>query len=133
MQPHILKSVVNNEGKTVHTYEAKEGAIQPQISASSLSTVQNALREVVTDGTARSAFRNYPTAVAGKTGTAQMTGKDDYGWFVGYAPADDPQYCVVVIVEQSGASAVTAPAARQIFEQLFGQEVQHITATDNPR
>jgi len=133
MKPHILESLISNSGQTAMTYKPEKEKVQPKVSASSVATIQSALREVITDGTARSAFRNYQTPVAGKTGTAQVLGKDDYGWFVGYAPANDPKYCVVVMVEQSGASAVTAPAARQIFEQLFGQHVEHITATDNPR
>ncbi|MCL2881645.1 MAG: penicillin-binding protein 2 [Coriobacteriia bacterium] len=135
MTPHILKSVANNEGQTISAYAPKPEATQPTASASSLATLHTALFDVTTasNGTAHSAFRSYQTEVAGKTGTAQVLGKDDYGWFVGYAPANDPQYCVAVMIEQAGESSVTAPAARQIFEALFGQKSEHIVANDTSR
>ncbi|MCL2332521.1 MAG: penicillin-binding protein 2 [Actinomycetia bacterium] len=135
MKPHILQSIANNEGKTVYTYKPQKEKLQPAVSASSLATLHEALIDVTTGahGTARKTFRYYEPTVAGKTGTAQVLGKDDYGWFVGYAPADDPQYCVAVIVEQAGESSVTAPAARQIFEALFGQQVEPIITDDTSR
>ena len=135
MVPHILDSIENNQGQTVYTYKPQKEKTQPNVSASSLATIHGALEDVTTagNGTATSAFRTYQTPVAGKTGTAQVLGKDDYGWFVGYAPANDPKYCVAVMIEQAGESSVTAPAARQIFEALFGQKVEHIVANDTSR
>jgi len=133
MRPHILNTLTSNKGKVLFTYKPKKEKTQPKVSASSLATIRTALRAVVTSGTAKSAFRTYQTPVAGKTGTAQVAGKDDYTWFVGYAPADNPQYCVLVLIEQSGETSVAAPAALQIFEQLFGQQVEHIIANDSGR
>lgn len=135
MRPHILQSVANNEGQIVRTYTPQKEKTQPQVSGYSLATIRGALLDVTTsaNGTAHSAFRTYQTAVAGKTGTAQVQGKDDYGWFVGFAPAAAPQYCVAVIIEQAGESSVTAPAARQIFEALFGQKSEQIIANDSGR
>lgn len=66
--------------------------------------------------------------VCGKTGTAQVTmGRrviDHVTWFVSFAPHDDPQYVVVVMV-QSGASggATCAPVARRIYEAIQKREV----------
>ncbi len=135
MKPHILQSLANNEGKTVYTYTPKKAHVEPTVSATSLATVHEALIGVTTGdrGTARGAFRSYEPLVAGKTGTAQVLGKDDYGWFVGYAPANDPQYCVAILIEQSGESSVTTPAARQIFEALFGQPIEQIIVNDTSR
>jgi penicillin-binding protein 2 len=93
-----------------------------------------ALLAVTTTGTGKGAFEGFPVAVAGKTGTAQVAGKDDYAWFVGYAPADKPKYAVAVMVEQGGhGGSIAGPAARQIFGALLGEKVTHVSATDASR
>jgi len=90
------------------------------------------LRTVVTDGTARKPFQGAPYSVAGKTGTALVAdGRAGYSnkvyqsSFVGYFPADDPQYsCIVVVRSQPhpriyyGAD-VAAPVFRRIADQLY--------------
>lgn len=61
-----------------------------------------------------------PYTVCGKTGTAQ-TGRYPNAWFVAYAPADNPQIAVVVMVEQSlEGSQVAAPIVRRILDDYFG-------------
>ena len=75
--------------------------------------------------------------MAGKTGTAQVVGRDsgagknpkgkyeDHAWFVGFAPLQDPQMVVVVCVENGGhGGAAAAPLARQLFEQRFGKKIE---------
>lgn len=132
-KPYVLKEVLDSEAKTVIETKPKI-AFEPKVSKNSLNIINNNLRAVVSDGTAASAFRGFSVDVAGKTGTAQMTGKDDYAWFVGYAPANNPKYAVVVMVEQGGSGGgIAGPAARQIFAQLFGKKVEHVGATDNSR
>jgi len=68
--------------------------------------------------------------VAGKTGTAQSIAKSDsskgqdHAWFASFAPADDPQVVVVVLVERGGKGGqVAAPIARQIYQALFLDKV----------
>ena len=74
-------------------------------------------------GTAKGAFTGFNAfPVAGKTGTAQVFGKQDTALFVSFAPADDPQYVVAVVMEESGfGGAAAAPVARRIYEGLAGQ------------
>ena len=74
-------------------------------------------------GTAFHRFRGLSIPVAGKTGTAEAPGAEalPHAWFAGYAPADDPQIVVVVLVENAGeGSAVAAPLFRQVVEAYFG-------------
>ena len=75
------------------------------------------------NGTAHGAFRGFTAdTVAGKTGTAQVQGKEPTSVFVAWAPADNPQYLVVVIEEQAGYGAsAAAPVARRILEGLYQQ------------
>ena len=76
------------------------------------------------EGTAAAAFAGFPldrVPVEGKTGTAQVNGKADTSLFAAVAPADDPQFVVVAIVEESGfGSVVAAPIVRKVVEVLTG-------------
>jgi len=74
------------------------------------------------DGTAAAAFAGFPldrVPVEGKTGTAQVTGRADTSLFAAVAPADNPQFAVVAVVEEAGfGSAVAAPIVRRVLEIL---------------
>ena len=74
---------------------------------------------VTEDGTASSIFRNYPISVGGKTGSAQVASGSDNGVFVGYAPFDDPQIVVVVVIEHGNSGSDVAPVARDILDYYF--------------
>ncbi len=94
--------------------------------------VRRALKRAVESGTARRATRGQFT-VAGKTGTAQVykhsAGIDsdelpkaerDHAWFVGYAPADDPQIAFAVVVEHGGhGGSSAAPIVREVLDVFF--------------
>ena len=84
-----------------------------------LATIRAGMEKAVSYGTASSAFRNCALSVAGKTGSAQMSGKDACAWFVGYAPADDPQIAVAVVIAQGGQGTYAAPVGRAILEACF--------------
>jgi penicillin-binding protein 2 len=81
---------------------------------------------VVTQGTAAGAFGGFPlnqVCVAGKTGTAQLFGKNATSVFASFGPCDNPKYVVLVMVPDSGYGAdVAAPAVRQIWDGIYGLE-----------
>ncbi|MBW6469140.1 MAG: penicillin-binding protein 2 [Coriobacteriia bacterium] len=133
MRPHVLKEVLDSRGEAVRVFEP-EVAFSPEVQPETLRTMHNALLAVTEAGTGRSAFRGFAERVAGKTGTAEVAGKDDYAWFTAYAPADDPRYAVAVVIEQGGGGgAVAGPAAREILAALLGLPVEHVQATDVSR
>jgi penicillin-binding protein 2 len=72
------------------------------------------------EGTAAGAFDGFPNwTVAGKTGTAQVSGKADTAVFVGFGPAEAPQYVAAAFLEESGFGGVAAaPLVRRILEPL---------------
>ena len=96
------------------------------VSGNTLAYIRNALAGVVTQGTAAGAFSGFPldkVCVAGKTGTAQLFGKNATSVFASFAPCNDPKYVVVVMVPDSGYGAdVAAPAVRQIWDDIYGLE-----------
>jgi penicillin-binding protein 2 len=133
MLPHVLQAVLGADGSPafVVTPTVLPG---PTLSAANLATLRAALVGVTTVGTGAPAMKGFSTSVAGKTGTAQMAGKDDYAWFACYAPANKPRYAVVVLVEQGGhGGSVAEPAARQILSKLFSVKYKAVYAVDNSR
>jgi penicillin-binding protein 2 len=96
------------------------------VSAHVLAYIRHALADVVTQGTAASAFSGFPLSkvcVAGKTGTAQVAGKLATSVFASYAPCVHPRYVVVMMIPASGYGAdVSAPAVRQIWDGIYGLE-----------
>ena len=74
-------------------------------------------------GTARSVFRDYPIRVGSKTGTAQFDERDtNDGVFVAYAPAENPQIAIAIVVEKGGSGSAVMDIARMIFDHYFRSE-----------
>ena len=71
-------------------------------------------------GTSSAIFGSYQPAVAGKTGTAETGHGSDHSWYASWAPAGNPRYVVVVLIEHGGFGAeAAAPAAKEIYDALF--------------
>ncbi|RKL63947.1 penicillin-binding protein 2 [Thermoanaerobacteraceae bacterium SP2] len=121
MKPHIIKSIVDASGKVV-LEKKPEIAGRVDVSSKTFEIIKKGMRGVVSPGgTAYSAFANFPIPLAGKTGTAQWDlTKDPHGWFVAFAPFDDPEIAVAVFIEQAGSGGSTGgPVARAILETYF--------------
>lgn len=133
MRPHLLREVLDTKGEVARAAEP-EVLHEVKISSADLSIMERGLIAVTESGTGEGAFRGFGETVAGKTGTAQVAGKDDYALFAAYAPTDKPRYAVAVVIEQGGhGGSVAGPAAREILASLFGLPVEHVTATDISR
>ena len=133
MKPHVLKDVLGSEGEVIRTVE-NEVLYETGVSADMLGVVERGLVDVTETGTAKAAFAGFGQTVAGKTGTAEVKGKDDYAWFTAYAPVDDPRYAIAIVVEQGGGGgAIGGPAARNILAYIFGEEQRVIHTTDESR
>ena len=96
-----------------------------------IALVQDGMKRVVSEGTACCRIKQeVPVTVAGKTGTAETSsagfdGKNartkPHAWFVSYAPAEQPQIAMVVLIENSGEGAeYAAPVTREILKWYFG-------------
>lgn len=115
MNPYFIDHVENTGGQTVKKF--MPSVYGELMVANEAAALQELLISVVNEGTG-SALRTDAYQAAGKTGSAEFeTGKETHGWFVGYAPADNPKLAVCVIVEESGSGGQTAaPIARKIFD-----------------
>ena len=78
-------------------------------------------------GTAYVRFKDFGISVGGKTGSAEVdNGKKVNAWFVGFAPFENPEIAIVVIVENGGHGNYTAEVVRDIMEEYFGMNVETI-------
>jgi len=126
MQPHVADHITDGDDNTVKTIDPKawRTAMTPQVA----STVTTMMVSVVEGGTGTAA-RIPGVSVAGKTGTAQVQGAAaPHAWFVGFAPAEDPQVVVAVLVEHGGSvgseatgGRVAAPIAAQMMRMVLGR------------
>jgi penicillin-binding protein 2 len=120
--PHVFLRVQEADGQVLHSWHARCHRI-PFLQAQ-IEYVRQALTEVPIQGTAASAFIGFPFSqvqVAGKTGTAQVFGQQDYSWFAAMTQAQGKQYVVVALVEQGGhGSTSAAPIVRRVIEGLYG-------------
>jgi penicillin-binding protein 2 len=99
-----------------------ETAGQLPLSAANLDIERRALEGVVTYGTASRAFLGATISMAGKSGTAEAPPQETHAWFAGYAPADNPQIGVAVVLEHGGeGGGDAAPLFRRVVEAFMAQ------------
>lgn len=119
MKPFVVERVETAEGRTVKSFAPAEyGRL---MSAEEAQTLQELMTAVVEEGTATKLSGREYTA-AGKTGSAEYgTQKGaSHAWFTGFAPAENPEICVTIIVEGAGSGGDYAvPIARRIFDAYF--------------
>ena len=73
--------------------------------------------------------RSRASQVAGKTGTAETApGENPHAWFIAFAPADDPQYAVAVLVEHGGNGADAEATGGRVAAPIAAQVLQHAVA-----
>jgi len=131
-EPRLVKARISADGSQV---EEIPPIVADEITGSrakrGIAFLQDTLPRVTTSGSGRAPFAGFPLdqiPVASKTGSAQVTGdKVSTSWFASYAPANDPQYAVVMMVTQGGTGGKTSgPSVRKIYEALFGVKGQDV-------
>ncbi|MGQ9573318.1 MAG: penicillin-binding protein 2 [Dehalococcoidia bacterium] len=125
LRPRLVREILDSHGNVVTTFQKEVRRLLP-VNPEYLAVMREAMRQSVSTGVARSA--QVPgLAVAGKTGTAEFGppradgSYDTHGWFVGFAPYENPEIAVVVFVHQGGGYQNAAPAAARIFDYYFNQ------------
>ena len=136
----IVKSVIDVNGNQIQKEEitkfvnAKLGLEKQEkedlnIKKENLEAVLKGMKGVTSEegGTAYSTFADFNIELGGKTGSAQtdVNGKVN-GWFVGFAPYDEPEVAVVVLVENAGSGSYTAEVARDILQEYFGMNMEKV-------
>ena len=121
--PHLVRMAMSETGELLREPTAPGQSLG--VDPDHLASVRKGMIAVAnaTDGTAVNVFRDFPFQVAGKTGTSETgnekRGESSHGLFVCYAPADDPQIAVAVVIEHGVWGAYTAPVARDVLMSYF--------------
>ncbi|NLP18351.1 MAG: penicillin-binding protein 2 [Firmicutes bacterium] len=131
-RPYLVDKVISPEGEVVKDF-APEILDRLAVAPETLASVREGMGAVVEPrGTGYGTFANSPLAVAGKTGTAENPHGDSHGWFVGFAPAREPEIVVAVLIEQGGGgSSAAAPVARDIFAAIYPESQQDLFLPDS--
>lgn len=126
---HLMDKIYDDEGKTV---EEKKPKILEKINLkpSTIEAVEEGMKAVTDGGTATTAFDGFPIKTSGKTGSSTYSaiqnefGRTAYGVYVGYAPAENPEIAVSVVIFDGGHGGYVAPVARAIYEQYFEERLK---------
>lgn len=120
-KPHLVKEIKSVTGETIKKIEP-EILAKHIISDNNTTIIREGLRETVLSGSARS-LSALPVTAAGKTGTAQWSStKATHAWFTGFAPYENPEVVITILVEEGGeGSAAATPIAREFLGWYFGQ------------
>ena len=124
MTPHIVDRIISvRDDRVVFKYRPKV-LIDTGINKKIFEWIKAAMRTVVTDGTARWGGAVYSCAMAGKTSSAEVIGRETHSWFTAFAPYDSNDkksiISVTAIVEHGGAGSETAaPIVSEIVEAIF--------------
>ena len=134
-KPTIAKAIVKTDGTVVKKFSPEKLGTIPA-TKETINFLHSALREVVISGTAAGVFSGFPIAISGKTGTAEVFGRNPNGtkkantsWFASYGPTEKPRFAVVMMVSQGGFGASTSGVGvRKIYETLFGVQGSRINS-----
>ena len=136
VRPHIIKSIVTNDGTIlsrdeIEMYVGNELGIDYDedisedlnISNETLDAVFSGMESVTGDssGTAYNIFKDFPIKVGGKTGSVQVSGTNaDNAWFIGFAPFDEPEIAICALVENGMHGNYTAAIVLDVLREYFG-------------
>lgn len=132
LRPKVVREVRDADGNVIVPARADVRGRVP-VSEQNLAVMREAMRQAVAEGTASKA--QVPgVQVAGKTGTAEFGARlgagsiygryKEHGWFVGFAPYDNPEVAVVVFHEEGGGALTAAPTAGRILKAYFDLKQQ---------
>jgi peptidoglycan glycosyltransferase len=122
MEPRLWSKLIDTDGREEELDPERMSRVMSEETANTLTEM---MTDVVNEGTGGAAALA-EDQVAGKTGTAEIDvdAGINQAWFIGFAPADDPEIAVAATIERTSGSGgdVAAPIAQQVMEQLLGDE-----------
>lgn len=124
---HLVDKFLNPDGSLIEQVKP-EVVEKVNLKASTVETIKEGMHEVISgeDGTGANAFKGFPIDNAGKTGSATFNeklqgelGRTSYAVFTGFAPYDNPEIAVCVVIFDGGHGGAAAPVARAMYEAYF--------------
>lgn len=139
--PHLAKKITDSKGNVIKEYKY-DGSITNKLKQSDIEVIKKGLELVPKFGGTAWPFFTFPVETAGKTGTAEFGDPKNktHAWYTSYAPANNPQISLTVMIEAGGeGSSVTGAVSKEIYRWYFSQDknnlIKDITnvATDSAR
>ena len=143
INPTIVKNILNSDGTEESKSHVKNYVKQKlnledddssdiKLSKENVKIVREGMKSVAQDGgTAYNIFKNFEIEIGGKTGSAEAPGNKVNAWFTGFAPYDNPEICVVVMVENGGHGNYTAEVVRELIAEYFGMNINSNEIQEN--
>ena len=118
MRPYLVDRIETATGVSFKEYKSSE--YDKLMTEEESSVLRDLMVEVVENGTANR-LKGYGYTVGGKTGSAEFTSQgDSHAWFTGFAPAENPEIAITVIIESAGSGGDYAvPMARRVLDAYF--------------
>lgn len=128
---HLVNKITDPDGKVIKDYSNKPEIVEKtNISPATVASVKKGMQEVTSEGgTAANVFKNFPINNGGKTGSSTFSntqnevGRTSYGNYVGFAPFDEPEIAVAVVLFDGGHGAYAAEVAKAVYEGYFKNEI----------
>lgn len=137
--PHVFLSALARDGEGGDSYRYNETGSKERLTAevdsAYLDLVHSGLKRMIYEESATLAahFSSLPVTVAGKSGTGEKAGQDPYGWFITYAPYENPKYVVCGVLEQGGfGGSSTVYGVRDVLGQIYNAP-DSMSPTDSDR
>jgi penicillin-binding protein 2 len=130
-KPHLVKEILDSDNNVVRKIEP-EIIRQKFIDPGNIEIVRQGMRQTITAGSARS-LGTLSVPVAGKTGTAQWSSvRPNQAWFTGFAPYDNPEVVITVLMEEGGEGSTAAvPVVHQILDYYFNPNKVASSSVEN--
>ena len=124
-QPQIVDKIIDSDGNIIEDIYPKM-IRENFVDLENIKWIQKGMRENVVSGSGIALY-NLPIEAAGKTGTAQYYGnKKTHAWYIAYAPYDDPEIALAIIIEGGGEGhAAAVPVAKEALEWYFGDRIMN--------
>lgn len=117
MPPYTLSEIIDMNGNSVKISKSIKG--ERIIDSDKAKVIKDMMSNVVKSGTGKRAKLS-GIDVAGKTGTAENPHGKPHSWFIGFAPAEDPQIAIAVIIENGGSGGSNAaPIAGKVIKKAL--------------
>ncbi len=115
----LIDKIVSYDMTTVYDECKPQINNTVKLSDSTISAIKTGMLSVTVDGTGQAALGDYPIKIGGKTGTAQVEGKADHSTFIVFAPYDNPEIAISVVLEHGSSSYASGNLVRQILDAYF--------------
>ena len=126
----LINQIVSYDISEIYKVIESEVVNTVNIKDKTLNAVKEGMLSVTEDGTGRAALGDYPIKVGGKTGTSQVNNAADHSIFIAFAPYENPEIAVAVIIEHGKYSSYSGGLLKAIFNAYFFTELKN--ETDEP-